>query len=154
MRSAEFLRKDAERYGIELFSVSAIIENKDKILFFKKIPSDNSEELVVLPNGRVEFGETLISTLKKKLKKDFNLSILNVNSYVDCHDYVNSSGKNIREFIFKVDIEDIDKLNISLFDYVGYFYINPITEMANFDNLSIPYGLKKVIDKYSYNKKH
>lgn len=154
MRSAEFLRKEAERYGIELFAVSAIIEKDGKILFLKKIPTENSEELVVLPNGRVEYGETLISSLKKKIKSNLNLSIEKVISFVDYYDYSNSSGRKIREFIFKVDVEDLNELNISLFDYINYFYINPVLDVGFFDKLSIPYGLKKVLDKYCFNMKN
>jgi len=154
MRSAEFLRKEAERYGVELFAVSALVENDGKILFLKKIPSDNSEELIVLPNGRVEFGETLVSSLKKKFQKNFNLKVEKIHSFVESHDYSNATGRKIREFVFKVDVEDLKDLDISLFDYTNYLYLDPISDISEFDNLSIPYGLKKVVDKYIFNKKN
>ena len=88
---------------IQKIVVGAVIDMGDNnFLLLKRRSDDFMGELVELPSGTVETGETLIEALIREIYEETGLHIISIDKYIGVFDYLSGSGKKTRQVNFKV----------------------------------------------------
>lgn len=103
---AELLNQ-ANLDGIQKIVAGAAIIKDGKILLLKRASTEDFlPDLIELPSGGVESGETLIEGLTREVLEETGLNIVSIDKYVDQFDYTSKSGRKNRQFNFLVTTED------------------------------------------------
>ena len=118
------LKKAAQADGIIKFVVGAFVIREEKFLIVKRASTEDFlPDLQEIPSGGVEQGETFLQALHREVWEETRLKITDVKAYMNCFDYLSSSGKKTREFNFWVETDGFDvRLNPaehSEFKWVG-----------------------------------
>ncbi len=133
-----------EQDGIQKVVVGAVIDMGDKNpLLLKRTADDFMGELVELPSGTVDSGETLEEALVREVKEETNLTITKITKFISTFDYLSGSGKKTRQVNFKVQI--LDK-NIKLSSEHESYYTYAV-DSTRYCQLTISPETKKVILK-------
>lgn len=96
------LLDEAKKNDIQKLVVGAIISNNNTVLLLKRCANEFMPGLVELPSGGIDNDEKLIDGLVREVKEESGLDVLTVEKYVSFFDYKSGSGKNARQFNFKV----------------------------------------------------
>jgi 8-oxo-dGTP diphosphatase len=127
------LTTQAKNEQVQRFVVGAIITKDSKYLFLERKKEDFMGGIYELPSGKVEENESLIQALKREVKEETGLDMIDVKKYVSGFDYKSGSGKLTRQFNFIVNVKDTD--NILLTEHERYAWLSkkefdkfPITE--------------------------
>jgi len=138
------LNKKLENDGIEKVVVGAVIFLDNKVLLLERLPDEFKGGLVELPSGTVEFKEAIVDSLKREVKEETDLDILELNRYIDFFDYLSSSGKKVRQFNFVVTVGP-GKVQISQLEHSRFLLFDPLGD--DFQSLNISAETKEVIQK-------
>ena len=128
MRFLDFLEDSAKKDGIDKFVVGAIITNpKGEILLVKRKQDDFLGGFFEIPGGNAEKGEGIYNTLVREIKEETNLDLKRIDKYINYFDYTSKSGKNCRQFNFKVEVEG-DDIKLTEHDTYKWISLNEIEE--------------------------
>lgn len=131
--------------------VGCIIKNGDKIL----VTYDSPDSYRYLPGGKVEFGESVFDTVKREIKEELNIDVLDVKElFVDEVFYFsNFSNTNVHELCFYFEIkialnQEISKDKFSTFENNRELYFEWLTldEINKIDFR--PHSVKDVLSNF------
>ena len=148
MKFNQFLEKNAKDDRIENIVVGAIITNSDGDIFLAKRNKNNfMGEFYELPGGKAKKDEDIYDTLIRGVKEETNMKVTKINSYVDQFDYLSGSCKKCRQFNFKVEVEENDKILLTEHESYKWIKLKDIEKEKN-----ISPEVKKGLLIYVYNE--
>lgn len=106
------LLKKAKEDHIEKIVVGGLISKSNKILLLERRENDFMGGIFELPSGNLEKDETLLDGLKREVREETGLEVIEVVKLIDSFDYLSGSGKKARQFNFYVKVAD-GKLQLS-----------------------------------------
>ncbi|MDA0938836.1 MAG: NUDIX domain-containing protein [Proteobacteria bacterium] len=108
-----YLIKSAKQEGIHNYSVGAFILNADnELMVLRRKIDDFMGGLWEMPSGGIEKEENIEEALKREIKEESDLEMLEVKSYVNYFDYLCDSTL-FRQWHFFVKTNDISNAKIS-----------------------------------------
>ena len=134
---SELIKKACED-EIDRFVVGGVIKKDDTILLLKRPADDFMGGIYELPSGKVEEGEDLIEALKREVKEETGLEVVDVVKYIGHFDYTSKSGKLTRQFNFLINV---DEGEIILSEHEDYVWADK--EMLK--NINVTESVKKIL---------
>ena len=132
------LLDQAQQDGIQKHVVGAYIMKDGKLLLVQRSPGEDSlPDLVELPSGGVDPGETLVKGLTREILEKTGLTIRSIDAYVNAFDYMSGSGKKARQFNFAVTVDEPMTITLNPVEHVASFWVKPVeSELTPHFNLS------------------
>ena len=122
--------------------ITGIVKYKDKILLLKRNSKmEMHPNRWSFPGGKVIAGETVLEALKREIKEETNLEILDAKRYISDYTFTRPSGKNTIGFCFLVN-SNTNNVKLSK-EFTEFAWISP-EEIENYN--IIPY-LKDEVKK-------
>lgn len=123
------LKQRAAHEGIQKHVVGAYIMQDDKLLLLQRSPGEDFlPNLVELPSGGVDPGESLLDGLVREVWEETGLMIKSVDRYINAFDYTSGSGKKARQYNFAVTVTNPDKVTLNPAEHVASFWVVPTKE--------------------------
>ena len=118
--------------------VKVLLKNKEgKFLLLKrnheKYPEMPTQDLWDIVGGRIEIGTSLIENLKREVKEETGLDLIDEPKLVAAQDILRLSSKHVVRLTYTANIEGEPKLDEDHVDY-GWFTVE---EMKNIPDLDI-----------------
>ena len=125
-------------------AVHALIKKGDKYLFTKRSPkNDYMPNIWDIPGGTIEFGEELISALKREVKEEVNLKI-NPKKIIYAYGFVSNVNRHQFQLVYLCDYASGDvKLNSE--EHSEYKWL----KKAEFESLKKIAFLNNLIKEFS-----
>jgi len=141
---AQQLLNEMRKSGIEKVVAGAIIFFEgSKVLLLERLPDDFIGGLIELPSGTIEAEESVIDGLKREIKEETNLEVLEIGKYVGHFDYFSFSGKKIRQYNFVVSVHS-GEVRVNPAEHTRSFYVDPLSK--EFQALNISPETKEAIE--------
>ncbi|MCL4354021.1 NUDIX hydrolase [Patescibacteria group bacterium] len=136
------LEKKSELEGIKKRAIGTIITNSAReVLVVQRTSYDSYPNLIELPGGGVEDGETIVDTIKREAKEEVGFVVSKIVLYLGCFDYEGDCRETKRQFNFLVEGEYFDnKITLSE-EHTNYFWVNK----QNFEKFNISEEVKKTL---------
>ncbi len=120
------LEAQAEKDGIRgLVGGSIIINREGGVLLVKRTAADFMPNVVELPSGGINLGESLLQGLRREAREEVGFEVHEVLDYVDSFDYLSQSGKPKRQFNFVVSGEFINGRVQLSGEHVDHYWVGP-----------------------------
>ena len=133
----------ADKDGIQKIVVRAVIKRRNKFLLLERAPNDFLGGLVVLPGGSISANEDILQALVREIKEESGLTTVSINNYLGFSDYISSSGKKTRQFVFTAKTKPGDvKLDS---EHSRFFFLSPLDK--SFSTLNISAETKRFCQK-------
>jgi 8-oxo-dGTP diphosphatase len=129
----ERLEREAKESEIKRYVVGAVVSKDSRILLLRRPQEEFMGGIYELPSGKVEDGESLDSALYREVMEETGLTITRIINYIGYFDYMSGSGRKTRQFNFKVDVAEFDKIKLQEHDEYAWvaeteFRNYPITD--------------------------
>lgn len=127
------LEAQAEKDGVRgLVGGSIIINHDGGVLLVKRTAADFMPNVVELPSGGVDPGESLLQGLKREAREEVGFEVEEVLDYVDSFDYLSQSGKPKRQFNFVVSGKFINGQVQLSEEHIEHYWASP-DNLADFN---------------------
>jgi 8-oxo-dGTP diphosphatase len=115
--------------GIEKYVAGAYIMHDGHLLLLQRSGTEDFlPDLIELPSGGVDPGETIIDGLVREIFEETGLVIHSVDRYINSFDYISGSGKKARQFNFTVTIVEPYKVVLNPAEHVDFFWVKPTAQ--------------------------
>ena len=128
------IEKQVQDEGIKKVTIGAVIKLKDKYLVLKRAKTKYLEGYYEIPNGNMEFGETIEECIYRVVNEKIGCEVTSIDRYLGHFDYISSDDKKARQYNFLVQIQDINDLRLS--EKHNEYKIASICECENSLNIS------------------
>jgi 8-oxo-dGTP diphosphatase len=137
-RSARDLIDQALADGVQKHVVGAYVVVDGKLLLLQRSGLETFlPNLVELPSGRIEKGETLLGALHREMLEETGLSIESVDRYINSFDYLSGSGERARQYNFIVTVAKPYAVRLNPEEHAAYYWVNPTAkDLAGYPSLS------------------
>ena len=102
--------------------------------------------LFEIAGGNAEKEENIYDALKREIKEETNLDLIEVTSFINYFDYLSESGKKCRQFNFKVEVS---QSKIVLTEHDEYKWVR----LENIDSQNVSDEVKECLLIYRFNVK-
>lgn len=110
----DMLAKQAYQDGITAISVRAIIEHRGAMLILKRDHSGSAPDLYELPGGNVDSGESLNQALRREVKEETGLNLVDITDFVHSCDYFSPSSLTTKRlFIFEARFDAVEPIKLT-----------------------------------------
>jgi len=117
-----------------------IFHSNNKFLLLKRVSDDFMGDLVELPSGTVDEGETVLEALQREIKEETSLDIKSIDKYIDSFDYLSSSGKKTRQLNFLLTTKT-SNVRLNPKEHSAHYWI----DSNKINNLNISTETKNII---------
>ena len=127
---------------------STVFTNKKGALFVARrhAHSNQGAEKYEFVGGKIDKGETITECLKRELKEETNLDLVEVKKYLPIDKDFTINGKKYRVLYFYVTVSGDIKLN---HEHLDYKFINSYDDLTNEENIEGEDRVKKVFELIS-----
>lgn len=130
----ERLIKEANKDGYTLFAVAGIIRNNRRFLLLRRKTGDSGAGIYEFPKGGVETGESLFAALKREIKEESGLDMIDA-KYLNYVDIVTTTGHKVRIFNFLASVKTYGSIMMTEHDDYKWITKDEVDDILMWDNV-------------------